>query len=105
MPINIESPNGISKAHIAERLEINLLSANENVQKMQIKVYFNVETLFEGEKIAETHWDGNNPLTFDCENDPQLESAMLVISNRIGVKRYEQITAPPEIPDRQMIDF
>jgi hypothetical protein len=94
MPINITNQaNQITKSHTAERLEINLLSANEDVKLMQLKVYFNVDTFFNNEKIAATHWD-NTPLIFDCKDDPELEAAMLTIQNRIGTKRYEQVTSP-----------
>jgi hypothetical protein len=79
---------------IAERFQIdNLLETNEDVTKMQIKAYFVTSIFLNDEKLSEA-W---NPevLTFDCENDPELEAAMVVIQNRIGVKRYQQITAPP----------
>ena len=97
MPINVSSPNGTIRRDTAERFQIdNLLEANEDVTKMQIKAYFVTSILLNDEKLSEA-W---NPevLVFDCENDPELESAMVVIQNRIGVKRYQQITAP-EIPE------
>jgi hypothetical protein len=94
MPIDIQNPNGTMRRDIAERFQIdNLLETNEDVTKMQIKAYFVTSIFLNDEKLSEA-W---NPevLTFDCENDPELEAAMVVIQNRIGVKRYQQITAPP----------
>lgn len=90
MPINITNPNNqVAKSHVAERLEINLLSANEDVKQMEIKVYFNVDTLLNNEKIAETYWD-RTPLVFTCEGDPELEAAMFLIQKRIGQYRLKQ---------------
>lgn len=97
MSINITNPNQVVNSHTAERLEIDLISANEDVHKMQIKVYFNIDTILEGEKIAETYWDAKNPLIFDCKDNPRLEAAMLVIQEEIGLRRYAQLTAPPPI--------
>lgn len=94
MPIDIQNPNGTMRRDIAERFQIdNLLETNEDVTKMQIKAYFVTSIHLGDEKLSEA-W---NPevLTFDCEDDPELEAAMVVIQNRIGVKRYQQITAPP----------
>ena len=98
MSIDISSPNGIIRRDVAERFQIdNLLEANEDVRKMQIKAYFVTSIHLNDEKLSEA-W---NPevLVFDCEDDPELEAAMVVIQHRIGVKRYQQITAPPEIPE------
>ena|SRR4028119_712492 len=98
MPINISNLNGTVRRDVAERFQIdNLLEANENVRKMKIKAYFMTAIYLDDEKLSET-W---NPeaLVFDCEDDPELEAAMTVIQSRIGQKRYEQITAPPEIPE------
>lgn len=94
MPINIQKPNGTMRRDVAERFQIdNLLEANEDVTKMQIKAYFVTSIFLNDERLSEA-W---NPevLTFDCVDDPELEAAMVVIQNRIGQKRYEQITAPP----------
>ena len=94
MPIDIQNPNGTMRRDIAERFQIdNLLETNEDVTKMQIKAYFVTSIFLNDEKLSEA-W---NPevLTFDCEDDPELDAAMVVIQNRIGVKRYQQITAPP----------
>ena len=94
MPINIIDPvTGITKSHIAERLEINLLFAKEDVKEMQVKVYFNIDTLLGETKVAETYWD-RKALVFDCKNNPRLEAAMAVIQEEIGIRRYEQITTP-----------
>ena len=94
MPIDVQNPNGTMRRDIAERFQIdNLLETNEDVTKMQIKAYFVTSIHLGDEKLSEA-W---NPeaLTFDCKDDPELEAAMVVIQNRIGVKRYQQITAPP----------
>lgn len=82
---------------VAERFQIdNLLEANEDVTKMQIKAYFVTSIFLNDEKLSEA-WN-SKVLTFDCKDDPELEAAMVVIQNRIGVKRYQQITAPPPLP-------
>ena len=94
MPINISNPNGTTRRDIAERFQIlNLLEANESVPKMRIEAYFVTSIYLGDEKLSET-WN-SQVLIFDCENDPELEAAMLIIQTRIGQKRYEQITAPP----------
>lgn len=96
MPIDISSPNGTMRRDIAERFQIdNLLEANEDVHKMQIKAYFMTSIYLGSEKLSEM-WN-EQVLIFDCENDPELEAAMHVIQTRIGQKRYEQITAPPPV--------
>jgi hypothetical protein len=98
MPINKPNPNGTMRRDVAERFQIlNLLEADEDVKKMRMEAYFNTSIYLGDEKLSEA-W---NPevLTFDCEDDPELEAAMTVIQTRIGQKRYEQITAPPEIPE------
>lgn len=96
MPIDVSNPNGTMRRDVAERFQIlNLLQAEENVKEMRMEAYFVTSIHLGDEKLSEA-W---NPevLTFDCVDDPELEAAMVVIQNRIGVKRYEQITAPPEI--------
>lgn len=98
MPIDISSPNGTMRRDVAERLQIdNLLEANEDATKMQIKAYFVTSIFLNNEKLSET-W---NPevLVFDCKDDSELEAAMNVIQARIGQKRYEQITMPPLSPE------
>lgn len=92
MPVNITKPNGITESHTAERLEIILSLANEDVTKMKIRVFFNIDTFLNGEKISKTSWD-NEPLEFDCTDDPALESAMLIIQERIGQRRYENLSS------------
>lgn len=97
MPIDISNPNGTMRRDVAERFQIlNLLEAKESVSKMRMEAYFVTSIYLGNEKLSEA-W---NPevLVFDCENDPELEAAMTVIQSRIGQKRYEQITAPPKIP-------
>lgn len=94
MPINVSNSNGTVRRDTAERFQIDdLLRTNEDVTKMQIKAYFVTSIFLNDEKLSEV-W---NPevLVFDCEGDSELEAAMVVIQNRIGVKRYQQITAPP----------
>lgn len=95
MPIDITKSNGVTYRHTAERFEIkNLLAANEQVTNMRCEAYFVTSIYLNSEKLAEI-WD-NQPLVFDCTDDLELQAAMEVIQNRIGVKRYQQITAPKE---------
>ena len=94
MPINVSNSNGTVRIDVVERLQIlNLLEANEDVKKMRMEAYF-ITSIYLGDERLSEAW---NPevLTFDCVDDPELEAAMVVIQNRIGQKRYEQITAPP----------
>jgi hypothetical protein len=98
MPIDILNPNGTMRRDVAERFQINnLLEASEDIAKMQIKAYFVTSIYLGDEKLSEV-WN-SEALVFDCENDPELEAAMIIIQTRIGQKRYEQITAPPGIPE------
>ncbi|MEG4406429.1 hypothetical protein [Microcoleus sp. MON2_D5] len=94
MPIDVPNPNGTMRRDVAERFQIlNLLEANESVFKMRMEAYFVTSIHLGDEKLSEV-W---NPevLVFGCENDPELEEAMIIIQTRIGQKRYAQITAPP----------
>ncbi|HLO51857.1 MAG TPA: hypothetical protein VK211_25835 [Kamptonema sp.] len=96
MPIDISNPNNSKRRDVAERFQIlNLLEAEEQVREMRMEAYFVTSIWLNDEKLSEA-W---NPevLVFNCEDDPELEAAMIVIQTRIGQKRYEQITAPPEI--------
>jgi hypothetical protein len=96
MPIITQDLNNISTIHTAERLQINLLTAKENVEEMYIEVFFIIETqLPNGKVIGFPHRD-NKPLILNCKNDEELTQAMLVIQNRIGVNRYLQLTTPKE---------
>ncbi|HLO47313.1 MAG TPA: hypothetical protein VK211_02685 [Kamptonema sp.] len=61
---------------------------------MNIEVFFEKITIVDGKEEARV-WDGT-PLIFNCKEDPGLEAAMLLIQDRIDVKRYQQIT--PENP-------
>lgn len=98
MPINISSPNGTIRSDVAERFQIlNLLQANEDIRKMRLEAYFVTSIHLGDEKLSEA-WN-SEVLIFDCENDPELEAAMEIIQTRIGQKRYQQITAPPPIPE------
>lgn len=96
MPINVPNPNGTTRKDVAERLQIlNLLEANENVKAMNIEAYFMTSIFLNDEKLSEA-WN-SEVLTFNCEDDPELEAAMVVIQNRIGLKRYQQITTPAPV--------
>lgn len=98
MPIDKPNLNGTMRRDAAERFQIlNLLEANEDVKKMRMETYFVTSIHLGDEKLSEA-WN-SQVLTFDCKDDPELEAAMGVIQARIGQKRYEQITAPPEIPE------
>lgn len=98
MPIDVSNPNGTMRRDVAERFQIlNLLQAKENVKEMKMEAYFVTSMWLNDEKLSEA-WN-SEVLVFDCEDDPELEAAMTVIQSRIGQKRYEQITAPPEIPE------
>lgn len=93
MPVIATKPNGIKIEDTAERLEVFFNS--EDVETFAIKVYFNRITKLGEEVVAPQIWMGGEPLLFTCENDPELKSALELIQARIGVKRYEQLTAPP----------
>jgi len=98
MAIDISNSNGTMRRDVAERFQIlNLLEAKEDVTKMRMEAYFVTSIHLGEEKLSET-WNVQ-ALIFDCENDPELEAAMTIIQTRIGQKRYEQITAPPEVPE------
>ncbi|MEG5173286.1 hypothetical protein [Microcoleus sp. B3-D7] len=98
MPVDLPNSNGIMRRDVAERFQIlNLLEAKEMVSKMRMEAYFVTSIYLDGEKLSEA-WN-SQVLVFDCENDPELETAMQIIQNRIGQKRYLQITTPPEIPE------
>lgn len=98
MAIKITKRDGISTIHTAERLEINLKGTDGVVQLMEIKAYFDVKTeLPSGEEVGREYWD-SVPLKFTCENDPELAEAMRVIQQKIGQKRYQQMTAPVPAP-------
>ena len=95
MPVVFEKSNNISEVHISERLEINLLSAGENVKKMKMRIWFNVENrLSSGELIGQFYWDDQRILELSCEDDLELANAMQVIQQKIGEARYKQIIAP-----------
>ena len=98
MSVRVTNSDGISSIHTAERLEINLKGTNEIVQLMEIKAYFDVKTeLPSGEEVGREYWD-SVPLKFTCENDPELAEAMRVIQQKIGQRRYQQMTAPVPEP-------
>lgn len=102
MSVQITDSDGISTIHTAERLEINLLTADKvadkAVEDMVVKVYFNVITkLPSGKEIGQEYWD-SIPLKLDCKNNPQLAEAMRVMQQAIGAGRYAQITTPVPVP-------
>lgn len=93
MPINIkDTKTGITKSHKAERLQIDLASANEVVEDMQIIIYFDIYTLLEDTEVAPKYWDNQNSLTLNCSGNPELTEAMKTIQKHIGIERYEQLT-------------
>ena len=99
MSIKILDTDGVSSIHTAERLEIDLIIAAEVVEKMKLKIYFNIETqLPSGRLVGQPYFDRNNPLILDCENDLELAEAMRVIQRKIGQARYAQMTAPVPAP-------
>lgn len=103
MPIDVQNSNGTMRRDVAERFQIlNLLEANESVLKMRMEAYFVTSIWLNDEKLSEA-W---NPevLIFNCEEDPELEAAMVVIQNRIGQKRYEQITASPPVSEPEPVE-
>lgn len=94
MPIIVKDSDNVQYIHTAERLEINLVVANEIVEDMKLKVYFNVETKLGDKTIAPTFWD-STPLELTCKDNPELAEAMRVIQQAIGQGRYQQITTAP----------
>lgn len=96
MPIIITDPDNISTIHTAERLQINLLPAKENVEEMYIEIFFIIETqLPNGKTIGVPYWD-NKPLIINCKGNEELTNAMTVIQNAIGINRYIELTTPPQ---------
>lgn len=99
MPIIITDQDNISTVHTAERLQINLATANENVDDMTIEVFFTVESkLPNGKTVGLPYWD-NQPLIISCKGDKELTDAMKVIQTSIGNYRYKQLTTPKPIPE------
>lgn len=96
MPIILIDNDNVSTIHTAERLQINLLTAKENVEEMYIEVFFIIETqLASGKTIGFPHWD-TKPLILNCKGDEELTQAMIVIQNRIGLNRYLELTTAKE---------
>ena len=97
MPIKITDSDSISTIHTAERLQINLLTAKENVEEMYLEVFFIIETqLPNGKIIGFPHWD-NKPLILNCKGNAELTQAMTIIQNNIGLNRYLELTTPDPI--------
>ena len=94
MPIKTTDSDNISTLHTAERLQINLLTAKEDVNEMYIEVFFIIETqLPSGKTIGFPYWD-NQPLIINCKGNEELTKAMTVIQNTIGLYRYLELTNP-----------
>lgn len=94
MPIIITDSDNISTVHTAERLQINLAPANENVEEMTIEVFFNIETkLASGKIIGVPYWDSEH-LLISCKGNEQLTEAMKIIQGAIGYYRYQQLVTP-----------
>ena len=105
MPVIITDSDNISTIHTAERLQINLLVANENVEEMYLEIFFIIETrLPNGKTIGFPHWD-NKPLILNCKGNAELTQAMTVIQNNIGLNRYLELTTPqnPNLPPTEPI--
>lgn len=98
MPIIITDSDNVSTVHTAERLQINLAEAQEDVEKMFIEIYFTITTkLPNGRVVGYPYWD-NQALVINCKGNPKLTEAMKTIQEAIGVGRYKQLTEPP-LPD------
>jgi hypothetical protein len=96
MPIIIKDSDNISTTHTAERLQINLLTAKEDVEEMYIEVFFIIETqLPNGKTIGFPYWD-SKPLILNCKGNEELTQAMTIIQNNIGLSRYLELTTPKE---------
>lgn len=97
MPIILTDSDNISTIHTAERLQINLIPAKENVEEMYLEVFFIIETqLSSGKTVGFPYWD-NKPLIINCKGNEELTQAMEVIQNAIGVNRYLELTTPKPI--------
>jgi len=98
------SEDDVTSLHVADRLQINLAQAEEDVEKMELEVFFKIFTVLpNGKVVGEPYLDTAKPLRFTCKNNPELKAAMELIQQTIGEKRYEQLTAQPEIPPPSQI--
>jgi hypothetical protein len=98
MPIIITDSDKISTVHTAERLQINLAQAKEDVEQMFIEVFFTIETkLPNGRVVGYPYWD-NQAVRINCKGNPELTEAMKIIQNAIGITRYQQLTEPVDSP-------
>lgn len=94
MPIKLTDSDNISSVHLAVRLQSELGEAQEDVNRMVLRIYFQIESqLSSGKTIGQPYWDLENPLLLTCKDDPELAKAMQVIQQKIGEGRYKQITA------------
>jgi len=93
MPVNIkDTKTSITKSYKSERLQIDLTSANEVVEDMQILIYFDVYTLLGDVEVAPKYWEGQNPLVLSCKGNTELTEAMKIIQKHIGLEKYKQLT-------------
>lgn len=93
MPVNIkDTKTNITKSHKSERLQIDLASANEIVEDMQIIIFFDVYTLLGDVEVAPKYWDIQNPLVLNCRGNTELTEAMKIIQKHIGIERHKQLT-------------
>ena len=97
MPVIVTDSDDVSTIHTAERLQINLLTAKENVEEMYLEIFFIVETqLPNGKTIGFPHWD-SKPLILNCKGNVELTQAMTVIQNNIGLSRYLELNTPQNL--------
>ena len=103
MPITIKESDNISTIYTTERLQINLLTTKEDVEEMNIEVFFIIETQLANKKtIGFPYWN-SKPLIINCKGNEELTNAMTVIQNTIGVNRYIQLATPSIIEPSESI--
>ena len=96
MSISIKDSDNVTSIHIPDRLEVSLLEADGDVEKLELKIYFQVKTILpSGKAVGEPYLDTANPLRINCKGNIELTQAMMVIQKSIGEGRYKQMTAPP----------
>jgi hypothetical protein len=84
MPVIITESENISTIHRAVRLQSELGAAEEDVNRMALLIYFQVESqLLNGKTVGKPYWDLENPLLLTCENDLELAEAMKVIQKKL----------------------
>ncbi len=96
MPVYKEIATGIREKHTAERLQVMLLLANENVAEMKPEVYFQVQIeTTEEQPLGQPYLD-SSPLILNPAEDEELREAIELIQLKIGLARHAQLHAPPE---------